>query len=731
VPHYMAALAVRAAPASRKRPAADDELLLDEEEEDGGRDFDMPVLQRIESSLRDLKADVSCDDLMDAATELFERWSMYRAQPMGSNAHAYEAFGLGKDGPLDVQQLQARSDREWDRIVALYHRMCSTKDADSKPLIDLSNNDDIAGQRFVRMCRIVECLRTQVLMDHSARCAMDSSLPVAGASSALSTFRAHLVPREDLNPVQELILHTLECAKLDDYRMLDGYVMQQVRTEHGVPTHAWERVPRNPHDPENNKFLTLEDFVFRCSAKEKYPQQWRNRTHGRGGNTRAVVTDLEGGEHYELPRVYANRHLFSFKNGVYDVSSNEFHPHVDDPNPLAPDSVACNFFPVDMPYEALLEYGRDWRRIPTPYFESIMTKQQLPLDVKDWLMAMMGRLLYAMDDKDHWQIVPFIMGDAGTGKSTLCRVMLYVYGPAFMGVLTNDIEDKFGLKAFQNKKAYVSLEIKKTFKLPQTQFQSMITGEEMTVQEKHKTAEDNFKWRSHGLLAGNELPGYEDKSGSISRRIVLFLFRVMIDDSDPMLMEKIKGEIALILYKINAAYREMTDRYCPPPDPEHPERSKHPGIWSVLPNYFTQTRRELRASTHSLAHFLITSKDIEVRPELFMPESDFKNMLRQHQDSNTLSKSAWTKEFYDQVFKEFKIGVVTDTRTYNGTLMSNINWVQGVDVAGSGAPASSSAAAASGASGASGAAAAPRHGAQTAALDAAVASGKLVMDPGA
>jgi hypothetical protein len=87
---------------------------------------------------------------------------------------------------LDVQQLQARSDREWDRIVALYHRMCNTKDADSKPLIDLSNNDDIAGQRFVRMCRIVECLRTQVLMDHSARCAMDSSLPVAGASSALS-----------------------------------------------------------------------------------------------------------------------------------------------------------------------------------------------------------------------------------------------------------------------------------------------------------------------------------------------------------------------------------------------------------------------------------------------------------------------------------------------------------------------------------------------------------------
>ena len=83
--------------------------------------------------------------------------------------------------------------------------------------------------------------------------------------------------------------------------------------------------------------------------------------------------------------------------------------------------------------------------------------------------------------------------------------------------------------------------IKADFSLPQAQFQGMISGEDISVSIKNKTAH-TIAWNTPGIMAGNEVPNFTDNSGSVrSRRLVVFDFLRKVDKkvSDPMLGKKL------------------------------------------------------------------------------------------------------------------------------------------------------------------------------------------------
>lgn len=383
---------------------------------------------------------------------------------------------------------------------------------------------------------------------------------------------------EKLTRYQRMLLHVLRHCWRSGYRKLGDAVYERV-THRGRPIGAWRRV------------CTLEQLVYAACRRTERFDQWLNLTAG-AGNAAAAALHLQNQEDHELPTLSTSRHLFAFLNGVYITRADAFHPHDAIPPEYA-DTASAKFFEADLDPQWLA--ARGWRDIPTPSFQSILAHQRLDRDgVGDWMYIMLGRLLYEVGELDNWQVVPFLMGMAATGKSTiLLSVCRHLFAEEDVGVLSNNIEKKFGLWGFVGKKLFIAPEVKADLHLDQAEFQSLVSGDAIQVAQKHQQSR-TVQWRVPGILAGNEVPGWRDSAGSITRRILLFHFEeeVQRDRVDTRLGEKMVAEVPRLLVKCNRAYLEAV-------------RSVGAvSIWDAVPQYFRTKRDLLQACVDTLWEFL-------------------------------------------------------------------------------------------------------------------------------
>lgn len=220
--------------------------------------------------------------------------------------------------------------------------------------------------------------------------------------------------------------------------------------------------------------------------------------------------------------------------------------------------------------------------------------RRLPPDVQKWVYIFLGRLLHDLGFKDNWQIVPFIKGVAGTGKSLIAQVAMHFFEPEDVGVMGSSIEPLFGLSALAEKFMYVCLEVKKNFSLDQSLFQSIVSGEQVSVAVKNRTAYTK-QWTAPGILCGNEWASYKDSQGSIARRLAIinFPFPVSQRDTNPHLLKDILDkELPTLIMKCNTAYLEMT------------EIQRDAGIWKILPPYFEHQQKTLQIDSDPLMALL-------------------------------------------------------------------------------------------------------------------------------
>jgi Family of unknown function (DUF5906) len=211
----------------------------------------------------------------------------------------------------------------------------------------------------------------------------------------------------------------------------------------------------------------------------------------------------------------------------------------------------------------------------------------LPREVQKWVYVFLGRLLHELGAFDTWQIMPFLKGRAGTGKSAIGDIIQRFFEPEQVGILSSNVEATFGLSAIADKFIMLCLEVKKDFRLNQAEFQSLVSGEMVSLAVKNKQPYQK-KWTAPGLLCGNEWAGYQDTQGSIARRLAVVNFRFPISsrDSNPNLVKEIvEEELAALIVKCNVAYREMA------------RAKKGQDIWKILPEYFRYQRRILQVDT--------------------------------------------------------------------------------------------------------------------------------------
>ena len=220
----------------------------------------------------------------------------------------------------------------------------------------------------------------------------------------------------------------------------------------------------------------------------------------------------------------------------------------------------------------------------------------LPVEVQRWIYIFMGRMLHDLGTvlSEHWQIMPFFKGVAGTGKSLIAEIVMKFFELCDIGIISSKIENVFGIGQLSEKFIGVCSEMKRDFSLPQAVFQQIISGEAVSLARKNRDA-TQIEWRLPLLMCGNEWAAYEDSQGSITRRLAIINFRFPVApcDSRPTLRDDIlNNELAALIFKCNFAYQEMA------------EYNQGRSIWDILPEYFRHQTRSLVSDTNPLMALL-------------------------------------------------------------------------------------------------------------------------------
>lgn len=468
---------------------------------------------------------------------------------------------------------------------------------------------------------------------------------------------------EAATPYQSLLIYLLRQTYKLGFRRYRDQCCKEIRN-----TRAWRPIKE------------IKAFVYDETQKEDNTEMWMNLTN-RGTMAHDVIRHLTNCNDIQFPEIKKDRHVWSFQNGLldarpidanrnketggyeckfFDYTSPEFHE-------LDPALVSCKYF--DLPYDSYEEVS-DWYHIPTPHIQKVMDYQRFDEDVCRWLYVFMGRLCYDVNEMDGWQIIPFLKGIAQSGKSTLItKVARKFYECEDVATLSNNIEKKFGLQSIYKGFMFISPEIKGDLSLEQAEFQSLVSGEDVSVARKNETAH-SVQWKTPGILGGNEVPNWKDNSGSILRRLATLNFgrQIAPDVADPHLEHKLEAEMPAILCKCLRAYLDYAHKYAAK------------DIWNVLPKYFVSVRNQVATVTNSLQHFLCSEK-LRFGTELCVPQREFISRFNQHCKENNLGTFKFNQDFYAGPFSARELEVRVESRIYNGNAYSSQPFIFGIDFA--------------------------------------------------
>lgn len=397
-------------------------------------------------------------------------------------------------------------------------------------------------------------------------------------------------------PFEMLFRYTLEYISKLGYRRYNEDVYQKIVNENGESTNAWKRV------------MEIKELVHRLVDKDENEDIWRILYNA--SNYNKLISILTDCYEYEFPDLIKDRTVFSFKNGVYLAREDKFYEFGVDK--LSDDIIACKYFHRDFDDLTHLK----WEDIETPALESIFEYQLSDnpeyKEILRLAYVLIGRMLYSTKEYEDWQVIPFFKGLAQTGKSTILKeVIKAFYEPSDVGILSNDCAENFPVENLYNKFIFIAPDINDQFKLSQMLFQSMVSGEDVSVARKHKTPLD-MEWLPQGALAGNELFGYKDNGNSIGRRIMLFHFGKILsaEQLKKDLTNELRDELPKILLKCNKAYKWAVDTW------------GKQNVWAHVPQYFITNRDQLLEETNTMLQFMKSDR-VAFKENAFMAKDQF------------------------------------------------------------------------------------------------------------
>ena len=285
-----------------------------------------------------------------------------------------------------------------------------------------------------------------------------------------------------------------------------------------------------------------------------------------------------------MPNLVVDRNLLSFRNGVLHLTTLDFHSYESGfRGPIARNHVDA-------------EYTGD---LQTPALDVIFDAQ-FPREVADVLCALAGRLFFNVGELDDWQVMPYLVGVGGTGKSKILDIIKACFAKGTICYLASEREAVFGMENLADKELIVGEDMpaKLSKVLPQEMMQSMTSGEGVEVARKHKKAMNVDQWTVPVAMASNHMPDYVNTGNNVARRLATFRFDNPIMNPREELKGELQAELPNIICRFLHAYKDMR------------ERVRAAGnFWKAVPNVMLEWQSKLGAATNKLHAFLAADDD--------------------------------------------------------------------------------------------------------------------------
>ena len=356
-------------------------------------------------------------------------------------------------------------------------------------------------------------------------------------------------------------------------------------------------------------YCEINEFIYKqVSPARLYPEYYDALTN-KPSTPQQMVNLITGLSDPRCPFLVKNRELFSFNNGVFnarDGSFTRFEKRLDKSHGTS------QFFDFEVTDDIM---EKDPFSIDTPLFEKILLDQSLDDCARRWMYILCGRLLHDVGTLDDWQVTLYIRGVAGSGKSTILKVMGMLYEADDIGYLMSDGQSTFSDEHLYDKFIVAAMDMDKKTLFSATRINSMTSGEKLSVNRKFKTTL-NIKWKPPMVMASNAQPPWEDVAGNLVRRFVIFLFNNPVRNSDPQLFEKLHSELPLLLIKMSRMYLEAIDNY------------GNRSLWEkgVLPKMCHEGKRQYLVASNPLSAFL-ESDHVVFQEHDEVPANEFRRRL--------------------------------------------------------------------------------------------------------
>lgn len=597
------------------------------------------------------------DTCIELLNQLHDRYVPENIHGEMLRSKMYELWGLESDMRPNLERVNEEYWRSVFQAYQIYQQLLSNN------MIGTRDNESLQNQRKIsRIFEVLYLMRDMLMAEQRWTAMCDPTVEVR-IPDEVQIFKFCPFDYSNNTPYQNLLIFLLQQAYVRGYRRREDLCFEQIKSSEGYFTHAWKRL------------CTIREFIHSVVQKESNYEMWKALTTS-GDIDRKASAYLEQHDDVEFPKLEIDRHIFSFRNGVlklggfkHDSKSMmdelvmpEFHPY--DSHPLPDNIASVKYFPEKFNME---EYFRceDWYDIPTPTVEGLLDDQHLPREAKEMMYIQIGRMNYDVNEYDGWQVIPFIRGVANTGKSSILRAIYSFFPPEFVGVMSSNMEKKFWASSLYNKFAFLCYEARSDFSVPQGEFQSVVSGEEMSVPVKFKTAL-SLVWKVPGFLAGNEVPNWIDAAGSMTRRLVVWEFNHKIRKTDPRLMSKLRAEIPALLIKSNLAYLWAVNEHGNSP------------IWEWWGAYFDNTLSRLSAQISPLKAFLENTEVLVQDPNYIIPMEDFQELFYKYCDNSKLKQPKWAENYYRPIFEDEGIAIIRHTAMeYDGETLTH-TWLKGV-----------------------------------------------------
>ncbi|EMQ3430172.1 DNA primase [Escherichia coli O86:H12] len=229
------------------------------------------------------------------------------------------------------------------------------------------------------------------------------------------------------------------------------------------------------------------------------------------------------------------RNLIGFSNGVFDTRTGDFREH--DKNDWL---LIASELPFSPPAEG------ETLATHAPNFWKWLRRSVAENDRKaDRVLA---ALFMVLANRYDWQLFLEVTGPGGSGKSVMAEICTMLAGKAnTVSASMKALEDAreralvvgFSLIIMPDMTRYAG---------DGAGIKAITGGDKVAIDPKHK-APYSTRIQAVVLAVNNNAMSFSDRSGGISRRRVIFNFSEVVPENerDPMLAEKIEGELAVVI----------------------------------------------------------------------------------------------------------------------------------------------------------------------------------------